>query len=280
VQSIVHRSLNMFTLIALGVSVAYLYSIVAALLPGVFPPSFRDASGTVAVYFEAAAVIVTLILLGQVLELRARSQTSAAIRSLLKLAPTTARRLATDGREEDVSLDAVHPGDRLRVRPGEKVPVDGVVLEGTSRVDESMVSGEPIPAHKGPGDRVVGATINGTGAFVMRAEKVGSETLLARIVAMVAEAQRSRAPVQKLADTVSGYFVPAVVAVAIATFLVWGLAGPEPRTMTGTSLAFGPVYDDILVKCIHRWSRAVPERSVFDGSLVIWSPTRRSAWRA
>jgi Cu+-exporting ATPase len=229
VQSVVHRSLNMFTLIGLGVSVAYVYSVVAVLLPGVFPPSFRDESGNVAVYFEAAGVIVTLILLGQVLELRARSQTSAAIRSLLKLAPATARRIAADGRDEDVSLDVIEPGDRLRVRPGEKVPVDGVVVEGTSSVDESMVSGEPIPVQKGLGDRVVGATINGTGALIMRAEKVGSDTLLARIVAMVAEAQRSRAPVQRLADVVSGYFVPAVIVVAVATFLVWSLAGPEPR---------------------------------------------------
>jgi len=229
VQSVVHRSLNMFTLIGIGVSVAYLYSVIAALLPGVFPPSFRDESGNVAVYFEAAAVIVTLILLGQVLELRARSQTSAAIRSLLKLAPATARRVAADGREEDVSLDVIQPGDRLRIRPGEKVPVDGVVVEGTSRVDESMVSGEPVPVQKGPADRVVGGTINGTGGLLMRAEKVGSDTLLARIVAMVAEAQRSRAPVQRLADVVSSYFVPAVIVVAVATFLIWSLAGPEPR---------------------------------------------------
>jgi Cu+-exporting ATPase len=219
----------MFTLIGLGVSVAYLYSVVAVLAPGVFPPSFRDVSGHVAVYFEAASVIVTLILLGQVLELRARSRTSAAVAALLGLAPKTARRLRDDGSEQDVALDEVQPGDRLRVRPGEKVPVDGVVLEGSSAVDESMVSGEPIPVEKTPGARVVGATVNTTGALVMRAEKVGADTLLARIVAMVSEAQRSRAPIQKLADVVAGYFVPAVIAVAIVTFAVWAIAGPSPR---------------------------------------------------
>jgi Cu+-exporting ATPase len=228
-QSVRHRSLNMFTLIGLGVSVAYVYSVVATLVPDAFPPSFRDASGHVAVYFEAAAVIVTLILLGQVLELRARTRTSAAIKQLLGLAPKTARRIDARGDEEDVPLDAVRPGDRLRVRPGEKIPVDGVVLEGASSVDESMVSGEPIPVQKGQGDHVVGATLNGTGTLVMRAEKVGAETLLSRIVAMVAEAQRSRAPIQKLADVVAGYFVPAVIAVAAVTFIVWGLVGPSPR---------------------------------------------------
>ncbi|MGE5189835.1 MAG: heavy metal translocating P-type ATPase [Gemmatimonadota bacterium] len=228
-QSIVNRSLNMFTLIGLGVAVAYGYSLIAALFPGIFPPSFRDASGMVAVYFEAAAVIVTLVLLGQVLELKARSQTGAAIKALLGLAPKTARRIGEDGAEEDVPLDRIRPGDRLRVRPGEKVPVDGVVLEGRSPVDESMVTGEPIPVEKTAGDRVVGATINGTGALVMRAERVGAETLLARIVQMVAEAQRSRAPIQKLADVVAGYFVPVVVAVAAVTFLVWAVWGPDPR---------------------------------------------------
>ena len=228
VQSVINRSLNMFTLIGLGVSVAYVYSVVATLAPDIFPASFRE-EGEVAVYFEAAAVIVTLILLGQVLELRARSQTSAAIKKLLGMAATSARRLHEDGTEEDVPLDAVQPGDRLRVRPGEKVPVDGVVLEGHSAVDESMVTGEPIPAEKQPGDKVIGATINGTGGLVMRAEKVGAETLLSRIVAMVAEAQRSRAPIQKLADVVAGYFVPIVVVIAILTFLVWGSIGPEPR---------------------------------------------------
>jgi Cu+-exporting ATPase len=232
VQSVIHRSLNMFTLIGLGVSVAYVYSVVAALLPGIFPPSFRE-EGDVAVYFEAASVIVTLVLLGQVLELRARSQTSAAIRKLLGMAPTSARRLREDGSEEDIPLDAVQAGDRLRVRPGEKVPVDGVVLEGRSAVDESMVTGEPIPVEKGPGDRIIGATINGTGGLVMRAEKVGAETLLSRIVAMVAEAQRSRAPIQRLADIVSGYFVPIVVVVAVVTFVVWTSVGPEPRFAHG-----------------------------------------------
>jgi Cu+-exporting ATPase len=229
VQSIRYKSLNMFTLIGLGVSVAYGYSVIAALLPDIFPTSFRSESGQVAVYFEAATVIVTLILLGQVLELRARSQTSAAISKLLGLAAKSARRLREDGSEEDVSLDAVQVGDRLRVRPGEKVPVDGVVLEGMSNIDESMVTGEPIPVQKQPGDRIIGATINGTGALVMRAEKVGAETLLSRIVAMVAEAQRSRAPIQKLADTVSGYFVPIVIAIALLAFVIWSLVGPEPR---------------------------------------------------
>ena len=229
VQSVKHRSLNMFTLIGLGVSVSYGYSVVATLLPEIFPPSFRDASGKVGVYFEAAAVITTLILLGQVLELRARSQTGAAVRKLLGLAATSARRLRDDGGEEDVPLEAVQAGDRLRVRPGEKVPVDGVVLEGSSNVDESMVTGEPIPVRKASGDRVIGATLNGTGGLVMRAERVGAETLLARIVAMVAAAQRSRAPIQRLADIVAGYFVPIVVVVALVTFVVWSLVGPEPR---------------------------------------------------
>lgn len=229
VYSVKNRSLNMFTLIGLGVFVAYTYSMVAALLPGVFPASFRGEGGEVAVYFEAAVVIVTLILLGQVLELRARSATSAAIKKLLGLAPKTARRVRDDGSEEDVSLDAVQVGDRLRVRPGEKVPVDGVVLEGTSSIDESMVSGEPIPVEKHTGDRVVGATVNGTGSLIMCAEKVGADTLLSRIVSMVAEAQRSRAPIQKLADVVSGYFVPIVVVIAIITFVVWSLVGPVPR---------------------------------------------------
>ncbi len=229
VQSAKHRSLNMFTLIGLGVSVSYGYSLVAALLPGIFPPSFHAASGEVAVYFEAAAMITTLILLGQVLELRARSQTGAAIKKLLGMAAKSARRLREDGSEEDVPLEAVHTGDRLRVRPGEKVPVDGVVLEGASHLDESMVTGEPIPVHKQAGDTVIGATINGTGSLVMRAEKVGAETLLSRIVAMVAEAQRSRAPIQKLADMVAGYFVPAVLLVAVVTFVIWAAVGPQPR---------------------------------------------------
>lgn len=228
-QSLKNKSLNMFTLIGLGVSVAYGYSVVAALAPHIFPQSFRDAGGQVAVYFEAAAMIVTLILVGQVLELRARGQTGAAIKRLLGLAAKTARRIRDDGADEDVPLGAVRAGDQLRVRPGEKVPVDGVVLEGASSIDESMVTGEPIPVEKHKGDQVIGATINGTGMIIMRAEKVGAETLLSRIVAMVAEAQRSRAPIQKLADLVSGYFVPIVIAVAFVTFVVWGLVGPEPR---------------------------------------------------
>ncbi|HWP86080.1 MAG TPA: heavy metal translocating P-type ATPase [Terriglobia bacterium] len=228
-QSIVHRRLNMFTLIALGVGVAYLYSVVATVFPNLFPESFRSEGGTIAVYFEAAAVITTLVILGQVLELRARRRTGAAIKTLLGLAPKMARRIGADGTETDVPLEQVHVGDRLRVRPGEKIPVDGVVLEGRSSVDESMITGEPIPVEKEPGARVTGATVNGTGTLILRAERVGSETLLAQIVRMVAEAQRSRAPIQKLADTVSGYFVPIVVLVAAATFLVWGLWGPEPR---------------------------------------------------
>ena len=228
VHSVRQRSLNMFTLIGLGVSVAYGYSLVAALLPGIFPDAFREG-GEVAVYFEAAGVIVTLILLGQVLELRARSRTSEAIEKLLGMQARTARRILPDGREEDIALEAVRVGDLLRVRPGEKIPVDGVVVEGASSVDESMVTGEPIPVEKGPGDPVVGSTVNGGGTLVIRAEKVGSETLLARIVAMVAEAQRSRAPIQGLADRVAAVFVPVVIAVAIATFAIWSLVGPEPR---------------------------------------------------
>ncbi len=231
-QSIVNRSLNMFTLIGLGVGVGYVFSVIAVVLPGVFPASFRDAHGNVPVYFEAAAVIVTLVLLGQVLELRARSQTGNAIRALLGLTPKTARRIV-HGQEEDVPLEHVHPGDLLRVRPGEKVPVDGVVVEGSSNVDESMITGEPIPVEKEAGARVVGATVNGTGSFVMRAERVGSETLLAQIVQMVAEAQRSRAPIQKLADVVSSYFVPAVVLIAAITFIVWSIWGPEPQMAHG-----------------------------------------------
>jgi len=227
-QSVVRLSLNMFTLIALGVSVAYLYSVIAVLLPGIFPASFRGEAGAVAVYFEAAAVIATLVLLGQVLELRARSSTSAAIRALLGLAPKTARRISEDCAEADVPLDQVQVGDRLRVRPGEKLPVDGTVLEGASSVDESMVTGEPMPVGKKPGDKVIGATVNGTGGLVMKAERVGAETLLSQIVQMVAEAQRSRAPIQKLADLVSSWFVPAVVVIAVVTFIVWAAFGPAP----------------------------------------------------
>ncbi len=233
VQSVRNRSLNMFTLIGLGVSVAFLYSLVATLAPGIFPPSFREHDGRVGVYFEAAGVIVTLILLGQVLELRARSATGAAIRKLLGLAPKQARRVGADGSETDVPLEEVRVGDRLRVRPGEKVPVDGVVVEGRSHVDESMVSGEPIPVQKEVGSKVVGATLNSAGTLVIRAEKVGADTLLARIVAMVGEAQRSRAPIQKLADVVASYFVPVVIGIGAVTFVVWSLVGLEPRAAHG-----------------------------------------------
>ncbi len=232
-QSIISRNLNMFTLIGVGVSVAFVFSLVATLLRGIFPASFRDDAGQVPVYFEAAAVITTLVLLGQVLELRARSRTGAAIKALLGLAPKTARRLREESNEEDVPLAEVQAGDRLRVRPGEKVPVDGLVIEGTSAVDESMVTGEPIPVIKQPGDQVIGATVNGAGMFVMEARRVGSETLLAQIVQMVSEAQRSRAPIQKLADRVSSYFVPTVIAVAVLTFVAWSLIGPEPRLAHG-----------------------------------------------
>jgi Cu+-exporting ATPase len=225
--SIVNRYPNMFTLIALGVGAAYLYSLVATIAPGVFPPSFRE-NGEVAVYFEAAAVIVVLVLLGQVLELRARSRTSSAIRALLNLTPPTAHRLSGDN-ESDVRLEEVEVGDRLRVRPGERVPVDGIVVDGSTSVDESMVTGEPIPVEKTSGAPVTGGTVNGTGTFVMRAERIGNDTLLARIVRLVGEAQRSRAPIQRLADVVAGWFVPAVVLVAAATFAVWGTMGPEPR---------------------------------------------------
>ncbi|MBA3903072.1 MAG: copper-translocating P-type ATPase [Rhodocyclaceae bacterium] len=228
-QSVLNRSLNMFSLIALGVGVAWAYSTVGLLLPGLFPANIRMADGMVPVYFEAAAVITALVLLGQVMELRARSRTSAAIRMLLGLAPKTARIVRDDGREEDIPLEAVQPGDVLRVRPGEKVPVDGTVTEGVSAVDESMVTGEPIPAEKRSGDRLIGATVNGTGSLLMRAERVGADTLLAQIVHMVSEAQRSRAPIQRLADTVSSWFVPAVVLIALVTLAVWGLWGPEPR---------------------------------------------------
>ena len=226
--SVVSRHLNMFTLIALGVAAAYGYSVVATVAPQLFPASFRMGD-EVAVYFEPAAVIVALVLLGQVLELRARSNTSAAIKSLLRLAPKTARRIAADGSDEDVPLEHVAVGDRLRVRPGERVPVDGVVVDGTTTVDESMVTGEPIPVEKTTGTRVTGGTVNGTGTFLMEAQRVGADTLLAQIVRMVSEAQRSRAPIQRLADRVSGWFVPIVIFVAIATFIVWSAFGPEPR---------------------------------------------------
>ncbi len=231
--SIVNRSLNMFTLIALGTGMAYVYSVVGTLAPKLFPESLRTHGGEVGLYFEAAAVITVLVLLGQVLELRARSQTSSAIRALLHLAPPTARRLRHDATEEDVPLEHVQVGDRLRVRPGEKVPIDGAVLDGRSAVDESIVTGESMPVEKTAGSRVIGGTVNGTGGFVMRAERVGSETLLAQIVHMVGEAQRSRAPIQRLADLVSSWFVPAVVLVAIATFVVWAAWGPAPRLAHG-----------------------------------------------
>ncbi len=229
-QSVVNRHLNMFTLIALGTGAAYVYSVVATLAPAIFPNSFRDPqTGALAVYFEPAAVIVTLVLLGQVLELRARSRTSSAIRSLLELAPKTARLVSAEGDEADVPLEQVKRGDRLRVRPGEKVPVDGTVREGNSSVDESMVTGESIPVEKEAGREVTGGTVNGTGSFIMEANRVGSETLLAQIVRLVGEAQRSRAPIQRLADSVAGWFVPVVIVVAVITGLVWGLYGPEPR---------------------------------------------------
>ena len=226
--SILNRHLNMFTLVGLGVGVAYAYSVVATLAPGAFPPAFRDQGGHVAVYFEAAAVITALVLLGQVLELRARSQTSGAIRALLALAPPVALRVDDDGSERQIPLEQVGVGDRLRVRPGDKIPVDGVVLEGTSTVDESMMTGEPMPVAKNPGDPVSGGTVNGTGSFLMRADRVGNDTLLARIVQMVAEAQRTRAPIQKLADAVSGWFVPVVIGVSAITFAAWSIVGPAP----------------------------------------------------
>ena len=227
------RHLNMFTLIALGVGVAWLYSVVALLAPGAFPAAFRGEGGTGAVYFEAAAVITVLVLLGQVLELRARVQTSGAIRALMDLTPKTARRVKTDGTDEEVGLDQVQVGDRLRVRPGEQVPTDGVLLEGRVAIDESMVTGESMPVTKAAGDAVVGGSLNTTGSFVMRADKIGAETLLSRIVQMVAQAQRSRAPIQRLADRVSGWFVPAVLAAAVAAFAVWAMVGPEPRLAYG-----------------------------------------------
>ena len=218
----------MFTLIALGTGVAYAYSVAAALFPAFFPDAFRDGHGQVGLYFEAAAVIVTLVLLGQVMELSARSRTGAAIKGLLGLSPKTARRIREDGVEEEVPLAHILPGEKLRVRPGEKVPVDGVVLDGASSVDESMMTGEPIPVEKRPGDKIIGATLNGTGSLILRAEKVGADTLLSQIVHMVAEAQRTRAPIQRLADQVSAYFVPAVVLIAIVTFIVWAIWGPQP----------------------------------------------------
>ncbi|HET7020792.1 MAG TPA: copper-translocating P-type ATPase [Xanthobacteraceae bacterium] len=232
-QSLLTRNLNMFTLIAMGIGVAWLYSVIAILLPGIFPPAFRSPDGAVAVYFEAAAVITVLVLLGQVLELRAREQTSGAIRALLDLAPKTARRVNGDESEEEVPLDMIAVGDRLRVRPGEKIPVDGELIEGRSAVDESMVTGESMPLTKEVGAKVIAGTLNTTGGFIMRAEKVGRDTMLSRIVQMVAAAQRSRAPIQRLADRVSGWFVPTVIAVALVAFAAWGVYGPEPRFAFG-----------------------------------------------
>jgi P-type Cu+ transporter len=232
-DSLLHGSLNMFTLIALGTGAAWLYSVVATIAPGIFPAGFHTADMGVAVYFEAASVITVLVLLGQVLELRAREQTGGAIRALLNLAPKTARRITPDGSDQEITLDEIHPGDRLRLRPGDGVPADGKVTEGAGVVDESMVTGESMPVAKRPGDRMIGGTVNGTGALIMRADRVGAETVLARIVAMVAEAQRSRAPIQRLADIVAGWFVPAVIAVALIAFAAWAMWGPTP------SLAYG-----------------------------------------
>ncbi len=229
-ESIVHRNLNMFTLIAIGTGSAYLYSVVAVVAPGIFPPSFRNISGNLGLYFEAAAVITVLVLLGQVLELKARSQTNSAIKTLLGLSPKTARRVSAEGQESDVALSEIQVGDLLRVRPGEKVPTDGCVVEGRSSVDESMVSGEPIPVEKTVDAKVVGGTINGTGSFVMRAERIGADTLLAQIVKMVSEAQRTRAPIQRLADTVASYFVPAVLTASAITFAAWSIFGPQPHS--------------------------------------------------
>ncbi|MEK4031995.1 copper-translocating P-type ATPase [Methylocystis sp. IM3] len=232
-QSLVTRNLNMFTLIAMGTGVAWLYSVVATFAPSLFPATFRNVDNSVPIYFEAAAVITVLVLLGQVLELRAREQTGGAIRALLNLAPVTAKRLREDGSDEEVSLDKVHVGDRLRVRPGEKVPVDGALLEGRSSVDESLVTGESMPVTKSAGDKVIGGTINQTGSFIMRADRVGRDTMLSRIVDMVASAQRSRAPIQRLADQVSGWFVPLVILVALLAFAAWAMWGPEPRMSYG-----------------------------------------------
>jgi len=228
IDSVIRRSLNMFTLIGLGVTVTFLYSLVATLFPDLFPGPFRDSNGHIAVYYEAAGVIITLILLGQVLELRARNQTGEAIKKLLGLAAKTARKITENGNEEDILLEDVQLGDKLRVRPGEKIPVDGILIDGKSSIDESMITGEPMPIEKTKGDNIVGATVNGTGSFIMQAEKIGSETLLSRIIHMVADAQRSKAPIQKLADTVAGYFVPFVILIAVITFVVWASVGPEP----------------------------------------------------
>src|SRR5438132_2878528 len=232
-QSLVTRNLNMFTLIAMGTGVAYLYSVIGTVAPGIFPATFRGHGGAVAVYFEAAAVITVLVLLGQVLELRAREATSGAIKALLQLAPKTARRIGEDGTDHEVAIDSLVVGDRLRVRPGEKVPVDGVILEGRSSLDESLITGESMPVTREAGGKVISGTLNQSGGFVMRADKVGRDTLLSQIVKMVAEAQRSRAPIQRLADQVAGWFVPTVIAVALVAFAAWSIYGPEPRYAFG-----------------------------------------------
>jgi len=284
--SLVNRSTNMFTLIAMGTGVAYLFSVVATLFPQIFPASFRSMGDRPDVYFEAAAAIVTLVLLGQVLELRARSQTSSAIRALLDLSPKMARVMTTsaDGRndERDIPLDQVKPGDRLRVRPGEKIPVDGVVLEGSSAVDESMITGESVPVEKSAGARVIGATVNGNGSLVMRAERVGSETMLAQIVQMVSQAQRTRAPIQRLADKVAGWFVPAVIAIAVVTFIVWVSFGPEPRFAHAIVNAVAVLI--IACPCALAWQRpwrswsapdAAPTQACSSRMPRRWRPSKR-----
>ena len=269
-QSVVNRSPNMWTLIGLGTGAAFVYSVVATIAPQVFPASFVSM-GRVAVYFEAAAVIISLTLLGQVLELKARSQTSAAIKSLLGLAPKTARRIRADGVEEDVPLNHVHVDDLLRIRPGEKVPVDGVVVEGSSAVDESMLTGEPVPVSKRAGDKVIGATLNTSGALVMRSERVGSATMLAQIVQMVAQAQRSRAPMQRMADVVAGYFVVTVVAIAALTFLVWGFFGPEPSWVFGLINAVSV----LIIACPCALGLATPMSIMVATCLLYTSPSPR-----
>ena len=269
--SIVNRSTNMFTLIAMGTGVAYVFSVVATLFPAIFPDSFRGMNGQPDVYFEAAASIVTLVLLGQVLELRARSQTSSAIRALLDLSPKMARVIAADGSERDISLDQVAVGDKLRVRPGERVPVDGVVVEGSSAVDESMITGESIPVEKTNGARLIGATVNGHGSLVMQAERVGSETMLAQIVRLVSQAQRTRAPIQRLADRVAGWFVPTVIAISVLTFILWAVFGPEP-TLRPCHRECGSRADHCLSVCAgtgdtdghYGWHRARSARGRFD----------------
>src|SRR5690554_5916845 len=255
-QSVVNRSPNMWTLIGLGTGAAFVYSTVATIAPGVFPETFMSM-GRIAVYFEAAVVIISLTLFGQMLELRARSQTSAAIKSLLGLAPKTARRINTDGTEEDVPLTHVHEGDLLRVRPGEKVPADGIVEEGSSSLDESMLTGEPLPVSKRPGDKVIGATMNTSGALMIRAEKVGSATVLAQIVQLVAQAQRSRAPMQRMADLVAAYFVMAVVAIAILTLVVWGMFGLQPSWVYGLINAVAV----LIIAALVRWGSQRPCQS-------------------